>query len=242
MSRLITLLTALILIATLNAYSQCTPDTTMSGLTQPTEAQGLNTAVANNIYNEVIHIHIPEDTIVPPLSVPIPVDSASLKNVQNLPSSFTYAPNEADHTWLGGEYGCVQIVGTPTMSDTGYYNITVTITVYSGGDSISDDLFFDFNIVDSLPISTLDISGVSNLNIFPNPANNKAHIRFYSETNKNMELTIVNVYGGIVLKDYIEAKAGNNNHSIDIQNLSAGVYFYNIIEGDKRVCKKLIIE
>ncbi|MDD3152842.1 MAG: T9SS type A sorting domain-containing protein, partial [Bacteroidales bacterium] len=82
---------------------------------------------------------------------------------------------------------------------------------------------------------------ISNLEIYPNPAQDMLNISFNANGNKNVNCQVVNVAGSVV---YRNSFSGNENQSvqIDVSNLPVGVYFVNFKYDKGTITKKVVIE
>ncbi|MDT8412765.1 MAG: T9SS type A sorting domain-containing protein [Vicingaceae bacterium] len=78
------------------------------------------------------------------------------------------------------------------------------------------------------------------VNVFPNPANDNLTISHNLETkNGIISLEIMDVMGRVLINKTIN----NTNNQIDINQLSSGLYFYNVLQNDKMVQSgKLVVE
>ena len=78
------------------------------------------------------------------------------------------------------------------------------------------------------------------LRYFPNPANDNLTISHNLETkNGTVSLEIMDIMGRVLLNTTIN----NTNNQIDINQLSSGLNFYNILQNDKAVQSgKLVVE
>jgi len=76
----------------------------------------------------------------------------------------------------------------------------------------------------------------------PNPFKIKTEIRFRIPVAKHVVLKLLN-YMGQEVQTLIDSNvpAGNNTAILDAQNLSGGLYFYQLKAGDYSATKKLII-
>ena len=104
-----------------------------------------------------------------------------------------------------------------------------------------------------LYIDDINISGVLGLDenetifdfyVFPNPANNKANIKFnLASRQENISINMHNVVGKKVQTIYEGIlHTGSQNIPIDISQLSKGIYFINITTPQRKLVQKLIIE
>ncbi len=120
------------------------------------------------------------------------------------------------------------------------------------GDSITNQayIYFDFNNPVATNIAKTDIilfTGVDELqtstdlfNIYPNPATSKLTIQFNSRSQKNISLELFNVYGQKlkIIHEGIISSSGLNK-SIDISDLSSGIYFIKS-EGENNAVKHFV--
>lgn len=82
---------------------------------------------------------------------------------------------------------------------------------------------------------------ISNLEIYPNPAQDMLNISFNANGNKNVNCQVVNIAGSVV---YRNSFSGNENQSvqIDVSNLPVGIYFVNFKYDKGTITKKVVIE
>lgn len=75
------------------------------------------------------------------------------------------------------------------------------------------------------------ISNTTTISIFPNPANSEINIVLPSNDNTQIEIT--NAMGQLIIKD-------QNKNKIDISNLTNGLYFISVKQGQQSYTQKLI--
>ncbi|MBD0822684.1 T9SS type A sorting domain-containing protein [Aestuariibaculum marinum] len=76
--------------------------------------------------------------------------------------------------------------------------------------------------------------------LFPNPAQSSVNLKFKSGTNNNLDISIYNIQGKLVLRTQ---KIIENSHlQLDVSNLSHGFYFLKVYDGLHTMSKKLIIK
>jgi len=106
------------------------------------------------------------------------------------------------------------------------------------------DIYFDFNapVVTNTVVTTLGsfVSGVDEVSnfdfaIMPNPASNQISIRGEFERNSVYEL--MNQLGQIVSGGNVSS----NNTTVDIADLSSGIYLVKITSGGKTAVRKLVV-
>jgi hypothetical protein len=60
--------------------------------------------------------------------------------------------------------------------------------------------------------------------VYPNPLLDEINVRLKSTSNTAAYVSIINVSGASVLKNFIDVKAGINNYSFDVHSLKSGMY------------------
>ena len=84
-------------------------------------------------------------------------------------------------------------------------------------------------------------SGVSVVNISPNPMNSEADLSFVAEKNAAYTVRIADVTGKEVSVKQLEGRAGENHTTIERNNLPAGVYFLSLTDGRNAVTKRFSV-
>ncbi len=225
-------------------YSQCTPvQFPGPSFTQPDTAQGLKPVVATAPYHQVIHLRIPHDTIVPPMTVPINIDSAGVVDILGMPSGLSYVTNSPSDFWPGGSYGCLVIQGTASEQDTGKYKAEVQIQVMVMGNPLAFSYFFDMEVIDSINVgfAPSDFKKFTVMQNNPNPFDGKTEIKFNSMRSTVFTFEVFDMVGNRVRSKDIFAVRGVNKFVFEKGNLPAGVYFYRLSDDENSVVKRMII-
>jgi hypothetical protein len=76
------------------------------------------------------------------------------------------------------------------------------------------------------------------VSLYPNPASENANIEI-KDLNQDAKITISDLQGRILSQEQI--KAGTNNHTINVSEMSSGVYYIRIITENTTNTQKLII-
>lgn len=236
MKRILLSLAAILSMTAINA--QCIVDTSYNepGIFPPAgsyvDGQGnvvlpiINPGVA---YSQVIQVVVPTDTIIDTLNGQFQavVDSFKITNVSGLPPGFSYECYPLSCVWPGGGNGCVTISGT---TSSGYlYPLTVDITGYirlfniplSGDDQLSGFML----IVGYLGEEE---NSFNELSAFPNPATEGLSISFDHPRMEEVELTIIDYTGRVVMTNKHWANSGANQIELDLSQLSSGLYTYRL--------------
>lgn len=142
-------------------------------------------------------------------------------------------PQPLDGTWSWS--GCNAPIGNPreiTIYPTNSCVITATNTNSCGG---STTVNFTI-IVDGVPLSVQNFKD-KEFTIYPNPANNTLNIQLPEIYKNNSLVTISNSLGQIISS---KNNTNENEQTLDISNLSSGVYFIKITNNEASTTKKFI--
>jgi hypothetical protein len=93
------------------------------------------------------------------------------------------------------------------------------------------------NLVELTPVMSLEsVSGISQMNLFPNPVNEVSTLTFSSTRSFNAELSIVNIMGREVAKlGQVSLMEGSNSIEVNTNSLSSGQYFLTLTGTNARV-------
>ncbi|MHB8579804.1 MAG: T9SS type A sorting domain-containing protein [Ignavibacteriaceae bacterium] len=78
---------------------------------------------------------------------------------------------------------------------------------------------------------------------YPNPFNPSTNIKFTVAQSGNVSLKIFNLMGQLVktVVDNVYKNKGDYNYQVTMDNLSSGVYFYTLIQGNQQITKKMVL-
>jgi hypothetical protein len=78
---------------------------------------------------------------------------------------------------------------------------------------------------------------------FPNPVNGLTKVNVYLQNAGDLSLKVTNLTGQTLMNmEKSNAHQGVTQFVIDASQLSSGVYFYTVKQGDKSITKKMIVE
>jgi len=78
------------------------------------------------------------------------------------------------------------------------------------------------------------------MDIYPNPFNTFFVLRFDSDTEKDLQMSVTDVLGREIKSQSWHTTAGTNRMEIDMQTCVPGVYFINISDGSKTISRKAV--
>ena len=82
-----------------------------------------------------------------------------------------------------------------------------------------------------------------NISVYPNPTSNIFNIEYENNKTKGtLLLSIINMQGKSVYKESFNDFNGKLNKQINLHNLAKGIYYIEVVSGEVREMKKIIIE
>jgi hypothetical protein len=91
-------------------------------------------------------------------------------------------------------------------------------------------------------VETKDLPGVNSLNVSPNPASEFIMVRAYNSNAQHMQFILNDMTGKSLYNDSFTAQKGNIEKSIDVSNLTPGMYFLTVKTAEGKVTEKVIIK
>ncbi len=122
-----------------------------------------------------------------------------------------------------------------TYANPGTYHVTLTIHDSCGGVSTTTEEI-DVNVT-----GITAISGLTSLNLYPNPNNGSFNLDLNTQTGGHYTISVLNQLGQIVLNRNTEIVVGRNTLTMDASMLASGIYMVELMSGNQKTIKKLII-
>jgi hypothetical protein len=125
-------------------------------------------------------------------------------------------------------------------NDTVYY-----LTVYTGN---YDGYAYDDTMTVKRETNNVGVYSITGLEGFrldqniPNPANNATRIDYSVPEAGKVIFCIQSIGGQVLYSETIETTSGKHSLKLNINNLSAGIYFYSVEYKGKRLVKRMIIK
>lgn len=105
----------------------------------------------------------------------------------------------------------------------------------------SIDFSIKFRIGLSMGIENKLFQTIQNLEIYPNPVNDKMNISFYNLVNHDIKLNIIDITGKIVQSiNCGNLLYGPNNIPLDLKGLNSGLYFIQLISPKDIITQKFL--
>ncbi len=119
-----------------------------------------------------------------------------------------------------------------TYSADGTYTITLIASNNCGNDT-------SFIIITVVGVSISDKPELSDVEIYPNPTNDKLFVSIYNPNN-NAEIQLLDINGKMICRQFIKS-TGKNKTVLDMSDLSGGVYLCKIITDIKIITKQVVL-
>lgn len=92
-------------------------------------------------------------------------------------------------------------------------------------------------------VNVNEIDEVSNLELFPNPAQTDLQIRMNLTEQITLDLRLLNALGQVVLNERLgNLPIGNYTHQLYVSRLPAGIYELQLQQGDRIATEKIVVE
>ena len=104
-----------------------------------------------------------------------------------------------------------------------------------------DDIDSTTKTID-ISVGVVNIEAIKNIAIFPNPATAVLNLSINAFENFNADLQLFDMTGKMVYQNLQQHfNSGNNTIQINVQNLNEGIYFVNLISGNKIQSMKVLV-
>ena len=161
----------------------------------------------------------------------------------------TFGP--AYNTSVPGDQHSVTIRGLNASDASKSYSYKVDITSDCGEEGLSPvkGLVFQTDVLQSgggeIGKQSPTVSNINTtpqkITIIPNPAKSEFSIKFNSKSNSNSQLRIFDLTGKVVKEDRFESFEGENIQNYILENVTRGLYFIEITNGEEKYLGKLVI-
>ncbi|MBS1772483.1 MAG: T9SS type A sorting domain-containing protein [Bacteroidetes bacterium] len=93
------------------------------------------------------------------------------------------------------------------------------------------------------PAGVNGIGDINNFGLFPNPTDGKFKLQFYTtKASKDVQVTITNVTGQVVMTKTYEHNGGQFTQEIDMSQMTKGVYFVELKADGEKATQKLVVK
>jgi predicted outer membrane repeat protein len=162
--------------------------------------------------------------------------------------------NTLSYLWdFGDGSTSTQQFPTHSYATAGPFNLCLTVDDGTGCvdtycDSITENgsLFraggFDITVVSGIPLDMNDVSNSeSSVLVYPNPAQNEFSLELSNWRSKQVTISIRDINGKTIQSKIIKNTTGKESVNFETENWSRGVYLVKVIDGEKSINKKLIL-
>ena len=81
----------------------------------------------------------------------------------------------------------------------------------------------------------------TNINIWPNPTYDFLNYEYKSLSNSNIEIELIDIQGREIYNQSIKSSKEIIKGNINLKGYSKGIYILNIIQGDRKKHKKIVL-
>jgi len=99
---------------------------------------------------------------------------------------------------------------------------------------------FSFYVPNNIGLE--ELSNISKLEVYPNPATNTVSLSFIAKENGEFHISVKNVLGETVLEESIHTNSGDFRKTFNISQLNSGIYFFEVSQGDRKNVEKFVVK
>lgn len=162
-------------------------------------------------------------------------------NLSNLPADYDIRLYNSSGTQLaisqnGGT--TAEVITRNTSSAATYY---VRIYGYNNANNASQCYLLRINARNTAwREAELQVS--NEVNVFPNPANDKVHIQFSTSKSEDVIIRLVDLTGRQIQSAIMTTEAGENTFAFDVMQLPKGIYLMELNSAENRAVKRFVKE
>jgi hypothetical protein len=97
-------------------------------------------------------------------------------------------------------------------------------------------------VVVEVLVGVNELTGINELNIFPNPTTGVLNVQFNSSINGGVVVRMLDATGRVVKTQNITNAFGKQATQFDLNNMAAGVYQLELVSNGQTSTSKVIIE
>jgi hypothetical protein len=164
-----------------------------------------------------------------------PTASGSFTTSGNVVTFSNTSSNATSYSWdFGDETNSSSANPSHAYAANGSY--TVTLTAINGNCTDVTTL----TVV--ISVSLEELSGLTSVNLYPNPAADETVLSFESSVNQNATLVLTNQIGQVVTETAVELKNGGNTFKLGTSDLANGLYFVHLNTENGAITRKLVVK
>ncbi len=164
-----------------------------------------------------------------------PTAAGSFTTSGNVVTFTNTSTNATDYSWDFGDF-TNSSAAAPLHAYAANGSYTVVLTALNG--NCADE----FTMTVSISVSLEELSGLSEVNLYPNPTNAETTISFNSQVAQEANLKMVNQLGQIVSNYVINTETGFNQIELGTAEFNNGLYTIMIETDNGLVIRKLIVQ
>ena len=106
----------------------------------------------------------------------------------------------------------------------------------------SEEAFYDAIPSQNSPWANNGLFYIDNLNVYPNPTRGLFNISFVSEKINNVEITVIDAFGKIIILENKQHFVGEYTKQVDLSTSPKGIYMVQIRTNDSFVSKRIVVQ
>jgi hypothetical protein len=212
------------------SYNWSTGDTLPVALVAPTATTTYTVTVTNASNCSIIDTVVVFVNPTPVASITAPNDTICLSHVAILDAGVW-----SSYAWsTGATSQTIQVVGS--VLGVGTHPFSVTVTDANGCDGTASFTL----IVD--PCTGIDeTSNELSINVYPNPTEGMISLNIQG-LDSDFSLKVLNIQGQVVMSEFVANRSNSYLRTLDLSNLTNGVYFLEVRSNDMLKVEKVVLK
>jgi hypothetical protein len=177
------------------------------------------------------------------------LDSIIIKSITNQPGWMNYSCDNIYCRYVHGVLQCAQVIGTPPAgsADTLYLHVLVDAWIHIGPVAIKAASDADGGTIVVIIHGAIGTPEYSKINFEviqnePNPFKSETHIGCTTKNSESVSLRVVDMLGNMVYNESMQTRTGTNYFNFNGSELSNGVYFYSVYNGQNHVATRKMVK
>lgn len=215
---------------------------------------GINdTACVNEPFEFVFTVKVP--AIFESPFGPVPINSVQMATqgaVSNLPVGMGYVCNPPNCVFPKDSTGCILLFGTPTDT-AGVYDLSISFLIKTPlidlplnfpNPSLAPGNYF-LHVKPQGQCATSNVRDLSELGVSarvrPNPFSGFAQVVINTPITGSFDFTVSDLLGRKIHRERVQLIEGENTIDFDGSRLAAGIYIFNLSDGERQLSDKMVI-
>ena len=134
-------------------------------------------------------------------------------------------------------------IGTPAATNFNLWNEDIEVVVFVQNETTKEVVQSTSAVFKAKGpnVGINEVLAENSVAVYPNPASNLVNVNFNLAQSSEVEMRIYDVTGKVVLSEVNSFANGTNSAILNIESLTNGVYYVDVVSGHSKTTKRLVI-